>query len=543
VSAPDLDHEVNELRRRIREAEETLDAIRHGRVDALVIESDEQQSVITLESAELPYRQFLEHMGEGATSLDASGHMVFTNRFLAELLGVEPGRLLGTPLADYLSSASRCELGRALAQLEAGHSLRVQVTLDARTRMPAQLAITATGSGHERRYTVVVTDLSERENLREVRAAHEAVEAENARKDHFLAALGHELRSPIGVVLGWTQLLLGQRELLSPHALRGLEAIERSAKLQRTLIEDVLDVARISAGKLRASLVPLDLSRLVVGVVSAFEPKAQSRGLALHAVTDSAVHVTGDEARVQQLLQNLLENACKFTETGGSIEVTVRRLGERAELSVRDSGVGIDPELLPRVFEPFRQRSVAKSRGGGLGLGLSIAKHISELHGGAIHVESEGLGRGARFVWSLPLSEEGRLRDSAPGERAPLAGMRVLVVDDEDEARELAARSLERSGADVVAVDGSAAAMARLERESFDAVVSDLLMGAGDGYGLARTVQGRLSAPPPMIALSSLAPDHAWEPARRAGFRSFVQKPTTDEQLARAVAALRAGNA
>lgn len=537
--------ELTALRQRLAEAEATLDAIRNGRVDALVVEgSDGHQHVYTLESADLPYRQFLEHMAEGAVSLDADGTVLYCNRFFAELLGRPRERLLGTAFDTYLEAEARAEFRLALRE---GKSQRLGLEIavgEART-VPVQLAITQTGSGDARRFTVVVTDLSERERVRELSAAREAAEAESLAKDNFLAAVGHDLRTPLNVVIGWTALLLKRRDSFDATTQRALETISRNAHLQSKLIEDLLDVSRIVSGKLRLERSEVDLSELARSVGSGLALAVADKSVTLTVHASGPIYVLGDAARLEQALNNLVGNAIKFTPAGGHVDVFVERDDSIARVRVRDTGRGVDPALLPRIFQLFRQVESLRSRESGLGLGLAITKHIIVQHEGQVWAESEGLGQGATFTMELPLHT--RNQPSAgelgtPLSEAPsLVGLRVLVVDDDEDTRELIARSLRAYQAEVVSATGAAGALARLESEQFDVIVSDLMMPGTDGLELAREICERYGRNKLLIAVTGLSVAEAGERALAAGYHALFQKPIEPEALSRAMLRLGRG--
>lgn len=521
------------LQSRLDEAEATLEAIRTGRVDALVIDGSDGEQVYTLESADLPYRQFLEQMAEGALSLDSASTILFCNRFFTELVERPREKLLGTSFEE-LIAPSRQVAYRAALRADNAQRFGSALRLTSGLVIPVQLAITPVGSGDARRYTVVITDLSERERLQEMSAARQAVEAESLAKDRFLAALGHELRGPLNVVLGWTNFLLEERAQFQGRALKALEAIERNAKLQRRLIEDMVDVARISSGKLQLAEELLDLSQLARATVGAMQLTAEERRVALHVEASDPLQVVGDAQRLEQMLQNLVGNAIKFTPAGGSVEVRVERGEEVARMTVRDTGRGIDPALLALVFQPFRQGLSDNSgrRESGLGLGLAITKQIVELHGGHVKVDSVGLGHGATFSVELPLAQ---VAPSAPGRLSSveisLGGARILVVDDHEDIRELIVRSLARAEAEVVGVAGAEAALARLEAQPFDAIVSDLMMPETDGWELARRVRERFGAALPMVALSASVGALRKDRMQSSGFSAFIAKPAQDTEL------------
>ncbi|HJQ74929.1 MAG TPA: ATP-binding protein, partial [Gaiellaceae bacterium] len=297
-----------------------------------------------------------------------------------------------------------------------------------------------------------------RDALAGEQAARSVAEAANRTKDEFLAMLSHELRSPLGAILTWVTLLRGGG-LDEARTGRALEAIERNTRLQVKLIEDLLDVSRIISGKMRLEMALVDLDTVVEAALDAVRPAAEARGVTLAAVLDPTVEpVSGDAARLQQVLWNLLSNAVKFTPKGGRVEVRTEGHASRTEIRVSDTGRGIDPAFLPYVFDRFRQADSTTSRPeGGLGLGLAIVRHLVELHGGTVEAQSSGLGRGATFTVRLPLpavrtASGARVGAATAAPLAGLEGVRVLVVDDEADAREAIVAVLEGAGARVIAV-------------------------------------------------------------------------------------------
>lgn len=487
-----------------------------------------------LESADLPYRQFLEQMGEGALSIDPDRVVLYCNRFFAELVGVPRDQVLGTPFTRFIAPQSSETFSASLAQREL---VRVSVTLripDGR-HIPTQLALTSVGEGPLRRWTIVVTDLTERERMHALSLASEAAQAANLAKDQFLAAVGHELRSPLNAIMGWTQILLERRQKFEPQAQRALEVIERNAKMQAKLIEDLLDVSRVVSGKLHLERVRLDLCEIARSSVASLLPQVSARGIELRLQAGEALHVYGDAQRLQQVLLNLLGNASKFTPKGGIVEVAVQRVGTRARVTVSDTGQGIEPELLPRLFQLFRQgRQRSDRSAAGLGLGLSISKHLLDLHEGSIWAESDGPGRGATFVFELPLCERtDHEQPTRPTNATPFRGLRALLVDDEEDTRELTARVLRNAGAEVVCVVDAASALARIDVERFDFIVSDLMMPGTTGWDLARTIRTRYGTRVPLLAVTSLSGSDEVARARAAGFDAFLTKPLEEQGLLR----------
>lgn len=373
-------------------------------------------------------------------------------------------------------------------------------------------------------------------------------------KDEFLAALSHELRTPLSAVLGWVTLLR-QGRIPEDRRARALEVIERNARVQAQLIEELLDVSRIITGRLRLSVRQLDPIHVVEAALDAVRPAAEARGIRLHATLDpQAGPIMGDPDRLQQVVWNLLDNAVKFTPKGGAVQVLLERVASSVGLTVRDTGQGIDPEFLPHVFERFRQQESGLHRPhGGLGLGLSIAKSLVEQHGGAIRVESEGAGRGATFVVRLPRASvraEPAPRPFAspvlalPGDKpCPTAidGLRVVVVDDEADARDLLVAILEQCGATVEAARSAAEAYALVQATLPDVIISDVGMPGEDGLAFIQRVR---ALPPsrggrtPAVALTAYARSEDRTQALTAGFHAHVSKPVELSELLAVVASL-----
>jgi PAS domain S-box-containing protein len=388
--------------------------------------------------------------------------------------------------------------------------------------------------------------VAEEERLQLVREqeARRAAERENEIKDHFLAALSHELRSPLTPILGWATMLRSGR--LGPaETPRALEVIERNAKLQAQLIDDLLDVSRIMSGKLRLHPRPVDVRSVVEAGIEPVRAAAGQRGIQLSLdVGPEPLYVVGDQERLQQVVWNLATNAVKFSSRGGGVRVSLERAGDAALLRVRDDGIGISAEFLPHVFDRFLQASAGTTRThGGLGLGLTIVRHIVEAHGGSVTAESQGLERGACFSVLLPCASEAALpeRDGARAaaeadQRAALAGRTVLVVDDEADVREVLRVALEQHGARVVTAGSAAEAVMRFESERPDVLVSDIGMPGSDGYMLAERLKLRSPGATPAIALTAYASREDSGRAFAAGFRLHLPKPVDAALVARSVA-------
>ncbi len=389
--------------------------------------------------------------------------------------------------------------------------------------------------------------------LHSERAARAEAERASLAKDEFLAIVSHELRNPLSAMLGWTRLLRGGA-LSAEQRVRGLETIERNAVNQAQLIEDLLDVSRIVSGKLRLEVKAVNVADVVRAALDSARPAMDARQLQVEATLDPDVSLMGDATRLQQVVWNLLTNATKFTPTEGKIQIELKRADSMLELSVRDSGRGIRKEFLPYVFESFKQGDGTTTRShGGLGLGLSIAKNLVEMHGGTIVVRSEGEGLGATFVVRLPLATlratptrdlaEGQATRASPQwERPPeIAGLRVLVVDDERDARDLIATVLEYCGATVEHAGSVTEGLEKLETWRPDILLSDIGMPDEDGYALIRQVRSRPLEGGGSIPVASLTAYAGAEDRRRAlhaGFNMHVAKPIEPAELVAVVANL-----
>jgi signal transduction histidine kinase len=384
---------------------------------------------------------------------------------------------------------------------------------------------------------------------REQRARMEA-QAANRAKDEFLATLSHELRTPLNAILGWSRLL-SSGNLDAATSRRAIEIIDRNTRLQAQLIEDLLDISRIITGKLRLELRVAPVREIVDGAVDSVRPSAESRHVALQVDLENPEDgLLCDPSRMQQVLWNLLTNAIKFTPEGGMVRLTSRRDGDATCLSVTDTGAGIEPSFLPYVFDRFRQQDGASTRAhGGLGLGLSIVRHITELHGGTVKAESDGEGRGATFVICVPLAplraDQLQMIEAAEAAHAAanlpsLAGLRILIVENETDARALMRAVLEQCGATVEEVETAGEALAAIQQRAPDVLLSDIAMPGEDGYSLIRRIRA-LDGPARMLpAAAFTAYATATDRARAllAGFQAHIPKPVEPSELAAVVAAL-----
>jgi signal transduction histidine kinase/ActR/RegA family two-component response regulator len=370
------------------------------------------------------------------------------------------------------------------------------------------------------------------------RARSEA-ESANRLKDEFLATLSHELRTPLNAILGWTSMLC-RGEVEESRLPRVFEALDRNAQSQAQLIADVLDVSRIISGKLQLQPSTVDAFDIVARAVDAVRLAAVAKGIGIALQQAEECVVFGDPDRLQQVFWNLLSNAIKFTPPGGSVAVHIARQRNLVSVAVVDSGAGIPQEFLPFVFDRFRQADQSTTRTqGGLGLGLSIVKHITELHGGTVTASSAGHGRGARFEVRLPAVERVLLpAPTAAAERPDLAGRSILVVDDDEFTRDVVSAALESAHAEVQVAGSASEARERLERQAPALIIADLGMPAEDGFSFIRGIRQGGAGNIPAIALSAYADGASRDAALAAGFSAFLAKPTRADALLQLVSTL-----
>ena len=489
----------------------------------------------------------------GFLSFGDNGVLTLVNSTLAAMVGHERDSLVGLHVEKLLSVGARIFYQTHFFPLLKLKGVAEEVYLTLRTTSGSEVPVLVNAGRRERQgktaFDCAVFPVHQRGQYEDelLRAKKLAEEASLAR-DEFLAVVSHELRSPLSAILGWVNVLRtvkGDPQVSG----RALETIERNAKAQSRLIEDLLDVSRVVSGKLRLEVGTVDPATVVHGALDTVRPAADAKSLRIQTLLDpNAGPISGDPDRLQQVMWNLLSNAVKFTPKGGSIRVQLRRINSHVEIAVADSGQGIEPAFLPYVFERFRQAEGASARRqGGLGLGMAITKEIVGLHGGTISVQSEGEGKGTTFLVNLPLPPVVSAADLiAPRERLmlerpDLTGLHVLLVDDAPDTRDSLAATLMRSGATVTASASAAEAFERLQAIRPCALVSDIQMPGEDGLSLLRRI--RTLAPDaggttPAVALTANNRFADRMAALAAGFQVHLAKPVDPDELAAVIANL-----
>jgi PAS domain S-box-containing protein len=538
-----------------------------GAINCFYDITERKRAEVAVKTSEVRYRRLFEAAHNGILILDPqTARVVDVNRFLLDLLRFPREHFLGKELWEFGVFRDKHENLEAMRKLQRESSIRYEnLPLQDRDgrRIPVEFVSNIYQEDHEQVIQCNVRDIRERKRFEDEREAHLhneqllRLEAETANraKDMFLATLSHELRTPLSAIVGWASVLRdpGHNET---DLQEGLEAIERNTRAQLQLIEDVLDVSRMVSGKLRLEMRPCELTDVINAGVEVVRAAAEARDITLDLQLDpSASRTSCDPGRIQQVVWNLLSNAIKFTPRGGTVGLSLARDKSALQIRVSDNGQGIGPELLPYVFDRFRQAdSSTRRRFSGLGLGLSIAKQIVEMHGGTVEAHSAGQGKGSTFTVRLPiravrLDESGQEPSNASGTAlahtstfppVSLAGLRLLVVDDEADARRLLVRALQRAGAMVIAAGSAAEALEALSKAKPDVVVSDLGMPDQDGFDLIREVRrlGHHARDLPAVALTAFVDKNDQRQALLAGFQVHVPKPVDAHDLTAVIASL-----
>jgi signal transduction histidine kinase/CheY-like chemotaxis protein len=529
---------VEELRARLSEAEANLMAIYSGEIDALLL-ADEQgeRRVFTLRSADAPYRALVERMQEGAATLSLTGDIVYCNQRFADLVHRPLEHIFGLSVAEFLPAAET-EILRTILEHGTGRYV-TRLVIDGQEATEVQITLSSIVLDDVEHRTLIVSDIS----------SLARAQRESRSKDEFLAMLAHELRNPLGAIQGAVHALsiIGHSD---PMALRATGIIKRQVVHMARLVDDLLDVGRAVTGKIVLKRRPIHLGDCVKSSVTTLA--AGNPNYSRIHFTQESVWVQGDSVRIEQIAGNLISNALKFSQSERPVVVSVTREGEFAVLRVSDQGVGIPPEMLPRIFDLFVQahHTIDRSRGG-LGIGLTLVRRLAELHGGNIQAESAGDGRGATFTVRIPMI-------SAPDEAAAVTNgahvngngshelqryhesRRVLLVDDNHDSREMYRAVLRANGHDVSEAADGERALQVLDSSAFDVAFIDIgLPGGMDGYELARRIRLHPSGKDVrLVALTGYGFPEDRAQSHQAGFARHLVKPVEPDILQRELTAL-----
>ncbi|MEO0375268.1 MAG: response regulator [Cyanobacteria bacterium P01_A01_bin.17] len=527
--------------------------VRLAKATQIAWERTQQQQA--LKEAEERYQRLFEEVPIGLYRLTKDGKLLDANRRFLEILGYESkDEVLATDIVnDCIATAAN---GLWTAQLDVTDSTQ-SVSTQLRHRNGGDIwvrhyvRLVRSPRGNTQYYEGAIenitayrqTELERNQLLISERKARAEAETANRVKDEFLATVSHELRTPLNAMLGWVQLLRGG-QLSEEKSAKAIEIIERNAIAQNQLIDDLLDVSRIIRGKLKLNVKAIPLRNIVNASLDTVRHAVETKQIQLETnFAPSVALVNGDQERLQQVFWNLLTNAVKFTPEGGKITIRLEGKPNCVQVQIADTGQGIDPEHLPYMFERFRQADESSTRQkGGLGLGLAIVRHLVELHGGVVTAESAGVGQGSTFMVQLPLFNniQPLAQPSLPTEQSlpSLESLQLLVVEDEDDAREMLVLVLEQCGAQVAAVSSVSAAMAHLAHHAPHLIISDIAMPIEDGYTLIRRLraEGRQIV---AIALTAYAREQDKEAVLQAGFNHHLPKPVDPNQLVPLIANLR----
>ena len=534
---PNALQQIEELRARLDEAEETLRAVSAGEIDAFIVQGPRGEQVYTLRSAEQPYRTLVEEMQEGAAILTIAGDIVYCNRQLSTLVGIPLEDVIGRPFDRFIVSGDRpcftvlkkAGLGKCRARLadSSGHTIDVYLSLS-----------TSRSDDDTERLNLIVTDLSA---LLDAQSGRDRAEQESQAKDEFMAMLAHELRNPLSAISAAVQVLEASNGQDGP-SLRARSIIGRQVQHLARLVDDLLEVGRVVTGKIVLDRRPIDFADLVHRAVSVCAERRYDQQLEIDA---QPVWIEGDLVRMEQIVNNIVGNAVKYTPPGGRIRVGVNIEGSEAVLRVEDNGYGIAPELLPRVFDLFVQGERTLDRAqGGLGIGLTLVRRLVQLHGGTVSALSEGPGRGSVFTVRLPMISGPQTTQSPSASDFPNTCVRrVLIIEDNRDAREMFRMMLELAGHEVLEAEDGVKGLEMLKAARPDIAVIDVGLPGLNGYEIAN----RFRAEPhsnkvTLVALTGYGTPEARERSRAAGFDHHLIKPVDTQALQEIMRADGVGN-
>ncbi|HTX05334.1 MAG TPA: ATP-binding protein [Steroidobacteraceae bacterium] len=514
------------LEARLSEAEETLRAIRAGEIDALIVQGTQGERVYTLRNADYPYRTLVEQMQDGAAILSPDGDILYCNQSFAGLATTPLQEVIGGPVARYFAGdagqvldtllAAGC--GKRRARLRAGDGREVDVLL----------SLTSTATNEIERRSLIVTDLTQ---LSDAQIGLERAQQQSHAKDEFMAMLAHELRNPLSAISAALEVLQagGSNDAMAGRA-RAI--ISRQTRNLSRLVDDLLEVARVITGKVALAGLPLELGDAVHRCVVQLEPRTEERRIELE-IAGGPHWIHGDPVRIEQIVTNILSNAIKYSGAGGVIRVTLSAEDNETVLRVIDNGLGISPELLPQIFEPFVQgeRTLDRSQGG-LGVGLTLVRRLVELHGGTVQASSDGPGCGSTFTIRLPRVAPPCAKPISRGKQPKTLPRRVLLIEDNRDARETFRMMLELAGHEVMEAEEGHRGLELLKTELPDIAVIDVGLPGLDGYQIASSFRREPTGNRVLlVALTGYGTPDARERSRAAGFDHHLIKPIDPEVL------------
>lgn len=533
--------EFTRLTANLAEAQETLEAIRNGEVDAVVVSGPRGNQIYSLTSAEQPYRVYVEQMQEGAVTVSADGLILYCNQRFADMMQTPLERVIGSELSTYLGKEPWNKISKIFKQ---GNVAKHDCVVNCITGVKMPLNLTASRFLLENQdvMCLVVTDLTDQKKHEEERLARELAEKASLAKDDFLAALSHELRTPLTPVLITTNAL-EQNTATPPEVRASLKLIRRNVELEARLIDDLLDLTRIARGKMELHAKNLDFHAIIRRAVEICRPDITAKSQKIAWELQAQEHQGAcDSVRIQQAVWNLVRNAVKFTPQNGTITIHTANLAPgRISIEVSDTGIGFDAKSADKLFQPFEQggRHITRQYGG-LGLGLAITRSIVEAHGGAIQASSAGIGKGATFWFEMPLQSAKvapEKQSSSPTNKNRAAGGKhILLVEDHEDTRVTLESLLQRNNHQVKAAASAEEALRLAAENTFDLVISDI--GLPDQSGLSLMEQLRDQFGLKGIGLSGYGMEEDVAKSNSAGFVRHLTKPIRFDRLRDAIAEL-----
>lgn len=526
------ERELEIVRQQLAEAHATLDAIRSGQVDAVMVDLGHTHEVFTLQRADLPYREFIEQMAEGALSLDPKHTILYANPFACELLGLPREEVVGQSLQRWLTPPSQRALDRAVASGEV-QNIAAEVVPPRSNPVPVRLAVVPPGAHKNRRTILVVSDQRIAHQLQNVMEERDVAEAASSAKDRFLAVLGHELRNPLAALASSVDLVT--HESLRPDERQRIHAgMARQLQQLQSLIDDLLDLSRVAHGKIVLKKESVSLAATIEQARESVEAQVLGKQQTLNyePISEDVV-LDADRTRLEQILVNLLSNASKYTPPGGDLWLSVTPGVETLEIEVKDSGIGLENGQTETIFDPFVQLGEAGS--GGLGIGLTLVRQLVELHGGSVSAESSGPGCGTSVRVTLPFDpalHSSRVPIEPAAAATVASGVRVLVVDDNEDASELLSMLLELHGMVAKVVHRGRDVAGAVEAHRAELVLLDLGLPDVSGYDVARQLRQAGHDRLVIVALTGFSHADARARVNEAGFDGHLVKPLNLEHLA-----------